>query len=125
MRPWKAFDFELSTPDRFTPMSTHSSISPLGFWSPVARHRSLPSWPRVTGRRSRAAGRCISPLECTLTKNRACKSFTMCTYKSLDLKSPGMNTYKKYRGGRGVCLLQMQDLTRTCLQTPAFLSLSC
>ena len=41
MRPWKAFDFELSTPDRFTPMSTHSSISPLGFWSPTARHRSL------------------------------------------------------------------------------------
>jgi len=57
MRPWKACGFELSTPDRFAPMSTHSSVSPLGFWSPVVRHRSLPSWPRVIGHRSRPAGR--------------------------------------------------------------------
>ncbi|SRR5712692_2258409 len=50
MRPWKAFGFEPSTLDRSTSMSTHSAISPLGFWSPVARHRSLPSWPRVPPR---------------------------------------------------------------------------
>ncbi len=49
MRPWNVFDFELSTLDRFTSMSTRSSISPLGFWSPVARHRSLP-WSRASRR---------------------------------------------------------------------------
>ncbi len=41
MRPWKACGFEPATLDRFTSMSPRSSISPLGFWSPVARHRSL------------------------------------------------------------------------------------
>ncbi len=67
----------------------------------------------------------ISPLEYALTQKPVCKFFGIRTYKSLDLKSPGMNTYKKHRGGRGVCLLQMLDLTGTYLQTPAFLSLSC
>jgi hypothetical protein len=41
----------------------------------------------------------ISRLECALTKKCVCNSFGMRTYKSLDLKSPGMNTYKKYRVG--------------------------
>ncbi len=104
MRPWKVFGFELSTPDRFTPISIHSSISPLGFWSPVARHWSLPSWPRVTaspvtGRESGAMFIHLSPLECALAEKRACNSFAMRTYKSLDLKSLGINTYKKHRGG--------------------------
>jgi hypothetical protein len=41
----------------------------------------------------------LSPLEYALTQKRVCKSFGMHTYKSLDLKSPGMNTYKKHPGG--------------------------
>ncbi len=145
MRPCKAFAFQPSTLDRHTSMSTPSSISPLGFWSPVARHRSLPSRLRVAGRRLRAAGRpspharfsmpaptswlstlelstfdsqlltvrrlffSLSPLEYPLTQKRASNSFGIRTYKSLDLKSPGMNSYKKYRGGGG---------HRPCLSCP-------
>ncbi len=52
----------------------------------------------------------ISPLECALTQKRACKSFGMRTYKSLDLKSPGINTYKKHRGVGGLPVLQTLDL---------------
>ena len=36
-----------------------------------------------------------SSLECVLTKKRARKPFTICTYKSLDLNFFGINTYKK------------------------------
>jgi hypothetical protein len=130
MRPCKAFGFEPSTLDGHASMSTRSSISPLGFRSPVAPHRSLPSTPRVpprdtavltsdlqpleppvTGRRSRATGRRISPLQSALTQKCVCNSFGMCTYKSLDLKSRRMNSYKKYRGVGVVCLLQTQDLS--------------
>jgi hypothetical protein len=78
-----------------------------GRWSQVAGHRSP-----VTGRRSRATGRCISPLECAVTKKRVCNSFGIRTYKSLDLKSPGMNSYKKHRGVGVACVLQTQDLSR-------------
>src|SRR5712692_7896246 len=150
MRPWKACGFELSTPDRFAPMSTHSSVSPLGFWSPVVRHRSLPSWPRVIGHRSRPAGRPslfalseaeghsprlarstsfqplasnsgfgspvdspgvqrpdlqpqerLSPLQSSLTKIRACKSFRIHSYKFMGLKAPWNETLKKNTGGGG------------------------
>jgi hypothetical protein len=112
MRPCKACGFEPSPLDRHTSMSTRSSISPRSFCSPVARHRSLPSRPRVAGRRSRATGLRISPLECAVTRKCVCKSFGMCTYKSLDLKSIGMNSYKKYRVEGGLRSLQTFDLIR-------------
>ncbi len=129
MRQCKAFGFEPSTLDRHTSMSTRSSISPLGFWSPVARHRALPSRPRVAGRWLPVADRpphsrlsmlaptsrlstfncqlltlwrslfSLSSLQYALTQKCACKSFAIRTCKSLDLKSPGMNTCKKHRGG--------------------------
>ncbi len=41
----------------------------------------------------------LSPLQCALTRKRACKSFAIRTCKSLDLKSLGMNSYKKQGGG--------------------------
>jgi len=53
----------------------------------------------------------LSPLQCAHAQERVRNSFGMCTYKSLDLKSPGMNTYKKYRGGGGLRSLQTQDLS--------------
>ncbi len=65
---------------------------------------------QVAGHRSRAAGRCISPLQCAVTQKRACNSFAMRSYKSLDLKSLGMNTYKKHRGGGGLRVVQTLDL---------------
>ncbi len=67
-------------------------------------------WSQVAGHRSRAAGRCISPLQCALTQKRVCNSFAICTYKSLDLKFPGMNTYKKHRGWGPLRSLQTLDL---------------
>ncbi len=53
-----------------------------------------------------------SPLQCAVAQKRACKSFAIRTYKSLDLKSPGMNTYKKYGGGGPLRSLQTLDLVR-------------
>ncbi len=53
-----------------------------------------------------------SLLQSAHTKKRARNSFPIRTYKSLDLKSPGMNTYKKYRGVGPLRLLQMLDLVR-------------
>ena len=52
----------------------------------------------------------LSPLQSALTQKRACKSFGIRTYKSLDLKSPGMNSYKKYRGVGCLRALQTLDL---------------
>ena len=61
--------------------------------SQVAGHTSP-----VTGRRSRAAGRCISPLEFTLTKKCACKCFRMDSYKIIGLKRPWNDILTKNRG---------------------------
>jgi len=52
----------------------------------------------------------VSPLEYALTQEWVCKPFGIRTYKSLDLKSPEMNTYKKYRGVGGAPVLQTLDL---------------
>ncbi len=41
----------------------------------------------------------ISPLECTLTKNAPVSPLESTLTKLLNLKSPGMNTYKKIGGG--------------------------
>src|SRR5712692_5422834 len=71
---------------------------------PFLRPSNLSGWakghtrgPLVAGRGSPVAGRRLSPLQCALTQKRTRKPFGICTYKSLDLKSPEMNTYKKYR----------------------------
>src|SRR5712692_1638707 len=53
-----------------------------------------------------------SPLESAHAQKHFYNSFGICTYKSLDLKSFAMNSYKKYRGGGVVCLLQTLDLSR-------------
>ncbi len=66
----------------------------------------------VTGRRSRAAGRCVSPLQFALTRKCVCNSFGMCTCRTLDLKSSGINSYKKHRGEGPLRSLQTQDLSR-------------
>jgi hypothetical protein len=52
-----------------------------------------------------------SPLQCAVTQKHVCNSFGIRTYKSLDLKSPGMNSYKKYRGEGPLRSLQRQDLS--------------
>ncbi len=52
----------------------------------------------------------LSPLECAVTQEHACNSFGMRSYKSLDLKSPGMNSYKKHRGWGPLRPLQTLDL---------------
>ena len=94
MRPWKTFGFELSTLDRSTSMSTRSSISPLGFWSPVARLRSLLSWPRVPPRDTGALTSDLQPLQPPVTGGRSRgrwslpKSFTMRTYAKTRLQLP-------------------------------------
>ncbi len=66
---------------------------------------------QVAGHRSRAAGRCASPLQFALTKKCACNSFAIRTCRTLDLKSPGMNSYKKHRGEGPLRSLQTQDLS--------------
>ncbi len=150
MRLRNARHFEPSTLDRFTSMSTRSSISPLRFWSPVALSEVEGHSPTLAPSTSfqplasnsgfgpdaphRDTGvqrpdlqplEPISPLQYALTQKRPCKSFGMRSYKSLDLKSPGMNSYKKHRGVGVVCLLQMLDLTRHLFAPPALLSLCC
>ncbi len=121
MRPCKAFGFEPSTLDRFTSMSTHSSISPHSFCSPAsnsgfgpdALHRdtgvqgpdlqSVELSPPASNFQPQASSleppEPASPLQYALTQKRVCKFFGICTYESLDLKSPGMNSYKKHPGG--------------------------
>ena len=54
----------------------------------------------------------LSPLQSALTQKCGCKSFAIRSYKSLDLKSPGMTLLQKIPGVGGVCLLQTQDLSR-------------
>ncbi len=54
---------------------------------------------RVTGRRSQAAGRCISPLERTVTENASVSPLQSTLTKSLDLKSLGMTLLQKIPGG--------------------------
>ncbi len=95
----------LSPPQQPIRPGRGAHVSSRRFSSRITGHRS-----RVTGRRSRAAGHCISPLQCAVTQKRACNSFAIRSYKSLDLKSPGMNSYKKYRGGGGLRVLQTLDL---------------
>src|SRR5712692_1668858 len=53
----------------------------------------------------------ITPLQSALTQKRTRKSFGMCSCKSLDLKSPGMNTYEKYRGGGASALVANTGLS--------------
>jgi hypothetical protein len=88
-------------------------LSSRRFLSRSMSHRS-----RVTSRRSRAPGRCTSPLQCAVAQKWPCKSSTMCTYKSLDLKSIRMNTYKKYRGGWGTPDAENAGKFRANLQLP-------
>ncbi len=65
-----------------------------------------------------------TPLPCALTQKCVCNSFGICTCKSLDLKSPGMNSYKNYRGVGGLRVLQRLDLT-TVFVVPTFILLCC
>ncbi len=65
-----------------------------------------------------------SPLESAHAQKHFYNSFGICTYKSLDLKSFAMNSYKKYRGVGGLRVLQTQDL-RTLFVAPTFILLCC
>ncbi len=78
---------------RGTPFVSEVFVTDHG--SQVAGHRSL-----------------YKSLQCAVAQKCVCNSFGMCTCKSLDLKSPEMNTYKKYRGGGGLRSLQTHDLSR-------------
>ena len=62
-----------------------------------------------------------TPLECAVAQKCVRNSFGIRTYKSLDLKSPGMNTYRKHRGVGGLRVLQTQDLGTLFLARPFIL----
>ncbi len=103
MRPWKAFDFELSTPDRFAP-HVHSLINfASGLLVAGRPPRSLPSWPRVTAltsHRSRVRGHVHTPKPFRTHSYEKCprKSFGIHCYKSKGLKLPWNDTLTKIPG---------------------------
>ncbi len=79
-------------------------------WSLLQGREGRPRRPALAGLALPWNG--TSFLQSALTKNRARNSFRMRSYKLLDLKSPGMNSYKKYRGVGPLRSLQRLDLVR-------------
>ena len=66
-----------------------------------AGSRAWPVWARSTASTPRKWREPACSLECALTAKSHRKSLRMCSYKSLDLKSFGMNTYKNQGWGGG------------------------
>ncbi len=100
-------DSQLSTRWQTFPPASNFQLRFRSRWR-ASGHRSLHTGPPtfttaghrspVAGRRSRAAARCISPLQCTVTENAPASPVDSTLTKSLDLNSLGMNSYKKHRG---------------------------
>ncbi len=90
-------------PRNFQPRASSSA-----FWSPVVPQFRDPG--RITGNSSGVRRSDFQPLEptsplkCTLTKNAPVSPLECTVTKSLNLKCPGMNTYKKR--GVGVAALR-------------------
>ncbi len=92
-----------------------------GFGSPVVPQCRRPGMPdaaaasrdpgRITGDSTGVQGPDFqppeppSPLECTVTKNAPTTPLQSTVTKSLDLKCPRINSYKKYRGPPPACSL--------------------
>ncbi len=112
----------------FTPASNFQPrVSSSGFGSPVVPQCRRPGMPdaaaasrdpgRITGNSTGVPGpdfqplEPTSPLECTVTKNAPASPLKSTLAKLLDLKSPGMNTYKKR--GVGVAALRANQHSTT------------
>ena len=63
-------------------------------------------------------GRCRKPFTICSCKKCARNSSAFCTYKSLDLKSPGMNSYKKWGWGGPAGMLRQTVQTGLCHPEP-------
>ncbi len=92
-------------------------------WSPAADQPLLHLRMFASGRNFRPPTSYLrppepaSPLECTLTKNAPASPLESTLAKLLDLKSPGMNTYKK--SGWGPPSLTLNDEVHHARKTPA------
>ncbi len=97
------------------PRNFQPRVSSSGFWSPVVPQFRDPG--RITGNSTGVPGpdfqplESTSPLHCTLTKNAPASPLKSTLAKLLDLKSPGMNTYKKRGVGAGALRANQHSTT--------------